>query len=77
MLVLRAFSARGVVRVWLCDEEGEPLRELREPVAHLEGGVDWELTARSCRVIPGGEGIEITFVPEEPGAAAAEGGAGD
>lgn len=68
MLVLRVFESRGVVKVWLCDEEGEPLRELHEPVAHLEGGVDWPLTAGSCRLMPGQEGLEITLVPAEPGA---------
>lgn len=69
MLVLRTFTARGVVKVWLCDADGAPLRELRDPVAHLNGGVDWPLTAASCRVMPGQEGIEINLVPASPGSA--------
>lgn len=70
MLVLRAFSTRGIVKVWLCDEDGRPLRELRDPVAHVNGGVDWPLTAASCRIMPGQEGLEITLVPEKPAASA-------
>lgn len=73
MLVLRAFSAGAVVKVWLCDEDGEPLRELQEPVAHLDGGVDWPLTVASCRVMPGQEGLEITLVPADPAGAGSTG----
>lgn len=69
MLSLRVFVLSGVVKVWLCDENGEPLRELQRPIGHPGGSIDWERTAGSCTVLAGEEGIELTLVTEDGDAA--------
>ena len=61
MLKLRLLERYGV-RVFLCAaEELEGFRELGPRVGHLEGPVDWEKTAATCRVV-NGECIEIDLV---------------
>lgn len=70
-LALRIFHSGDVVRVWICDQDGHPLRELQEPLGHPGGPIDWARTAESCTVLPGAEGVELRFVPQDeeaPGA---------
>lgn len=64
MLRLRVFESGGQVKVWLCDQEGAPLRELVNPIGDLPGPIDWDKTADSCRSIRG-EGLEIDFAVGE------------
>lgn len=63
MLRLRIFE-NSEVRVWLVDEEGSALRELRDPIGGLPRKIDWQRTAESCRVIAD-EGVEIDLVLED------------
>lgn len=63
MARIRIFQ-KDSVRVWFVDE-GEGKRELSR-VGGLPGPVDWSRTAETCRPLPGGEGVELRFVFEEP-----------
>lgn len=49
------------LHVWFVDEQEDGQRELRDPIGHLSGEVDWQATARSCRPLAD-EGIEIELV---------------
>ena len=61
---IRIFE-RDLLRVWLVDEGGQ--RELRDPIGHLPGKIDWNQTIANCRAL-GKEGMEIDLVFEaEPG----------
>ncbi len=62
---IRIFEKTGV-KVWLVDDRGRGLRELKQPIAHLPGKVDWAQTAATCRPI-GNEGLEIDLVFEKEG----------
>ena len=64
MLKLRIFERDGI-HVWLCDADGEPLRELVAPVGKLPGSVDWDRTAGSLRPL-GEEGLELDLVFDKP-----------
>ena len=61
MPTLRIFEKQGdQVRVWFL-ADGEAGRELRDPIGHLGGTIDWRATAETCRPI-GDEGVEIDIV---------------
>ncbi|MEE8446786.1 MAG: hypothetical protein V3S52_03945 [Gemmatimonadota bacterium] len=62
---IRIFEKTGV-KVWLVDDQGRGLRELKQPIAHLPGKVDWAQTAATCRPI-GNEGLEIDLVFQKDG----------
>lgn len=64
MLALRVFVAGDVVKVWLYDDSGEPLRELMKPIGHVGGDVDWAKALGEAHVLPGEEGIQIPLVTE-------------
>lgn len=65
LLALRIFHSGDVVRVWLYDQDGHALRELQKPIGHPGGAIDWARTAEECTVLPGEEGLELRFVPED------------
>ncbi len=62
---IRIFG-KALVKVWLVDDRGRGLRELKQPIAHLPGKVDWPQTADTCRPI-GNEGLEIDLMFEKEG----------
>lgn len=64
MIRLRVFESEGMIKVWLCDEEGTALRELLDPIGDLPGTVDWTETMATCRPL-GEEGFEVDFVFED------------
>lgn len=55
---------RGRIDIWLCDDRGEPLRKLEDPIGHPPGRIDWERTMDSCRLL-GEEGLEFDLVLQE------------
>ena len=62
MAKIRIFEKGGDrLSVWFVDDEADGRRELRDPIGHLPGEIDWQATARTCRPLAD-QGLEVELV---------------